>query len=131
MISFNKILFAGALALAALAFDAGTASAQIHGANSQFTNNPRYPTLASYAFRGSVKPALPTYQAAPWYLYWPYDAHFLTPAPLNAPFVGPPISGNFPVNPYFPAQPGPFVMPGGGPPAPAGFGGGGLVVPRP
>ena len=129
MISFNRILFVGAVALAALAFDAGTASAQIHGANSQFTNAPRYPTLGSYLFGSHQKPALPTYQAAPWYLYWPYDAHFMTPAPIQAPFMGPPISGNFPVNPYFPAQPVPHG-PAMGPPPPAGFGGG-VVIPRP
>ncbi|MDY3553208.1 hypothetical protein R5W24_002300 [Gemmata sp. JC717] len=46
---------------------------------------------------------LPTFQAAPWYNYWPYDAHFLTPAPVGGAFYGPPATGNFPVNPYFPA----------------------------
>jgi hypothetical protein len=118
MISFNKVLFAGAAALAVMAFDAGSASAQIHGYNSQFSNTPRYPTLGSYMFRNSGKPALPTFQAAPWYLYWPYDAHFMTPAPVNSPFYGPPVGGNFPVNPYFPAAAGSYgPMPGGPPPA--------------
>ncbi len=53
------------------------------------------------------KPKLPVFQAAPWYQYWPYDGHFLTPAPINGgAFYGPPMTGNFPVNPYFPgAQP--------------------------
>jgi hypothetical protein len=45
----------------------------------------------------------PAFQAAPWYNYWPYDAHFQTPAPVNGAFYGPPAPGNFPVNPYFPA----------------------------
>ena len=48
----------------------------------------------------------PVFQAAPWYLYWPYDAHFLTPAPVSGPFYGPPLTGNFPVNPYFPGPAG-------------------------
>src|SRR5258708_6840811 len=26
----------------------------------------------------------PPFQAAPWYLYWPYDAHFQLPAPIGA-----------------------------------------------
>ncbi len=48
------------------------------------------------------KPKLPVFQAAPWYQYWPYDGHFMTPAPVTGAFSGPPITGNFPVNPYFP-----------------------------
>lgn len=45
---------------------------------------------------------LPAFQAAPWYLYWPYNAHFMTPAPLpGAPF-GTPGVGQPMVNPYFP-----------------------------
>jgi hypothetical protein len=27
-------------------------------------------------------PTLPVYMAAPWYLYWPYDGHFQTVAPM-------------------------------------------------
>jgi hypothetical protein len=117
----RKILFVAAMALAVTAFDAGTASAQFSGSwHGPFGNQPRYPTLSTYLFSSHSRPMLPTYQAAPWYMYWPYDAHFLTPAPVNAPFNGPPVAGNFPVNPYFPApaiQYGP--MPGG--PPPAGF----------
>ena len=66
------------------------------------------------------KNPLPAFQAAPWYLYWPYDGHFLTPAPVQGAFYGPPGPGNFPVNPYFP---GPMMgggygpIPGGAPPA--------------
>lgn len=45
---------------------------------------------------------LPAFQAAPWYQYWPYDGHFMTPAPISGAFYGPPMTGNFPVNPYFP-----------------------------
>ena len=83
-------------------------------------NSPRYSTLGSFFFRSHQKP-LPTYQAAPWYLYWPYDGHFLTPAPIHAPFMAPPVTGNFPVNPYFPAPAGAYgPIPGG--PAPSGIG---------
>jgi hypothetical protein len=127
MSSLRKVSFTAAVALAVLAVDAGIASAQCRG---PFCNQPKYPTLSSYLFKSHQQPALPTYQAAPWYLYWPYDAHFMTPAPVNAPWYGPPVGGNFPVNPYFPApaaQLGP--IPGGPPPAgvpipppPAGFG---------
>lgn len=77
------------------------------------------------------------YQAAPWYLYWPYDAHFQTPAPVHAPFYAPPAGGASLANPYFPAPAGQYgPMPGGpapfggppapfGGPAPSGFGFGG------
>ena len=54
------------------------------------------------------KPKLPVFQAAPWYQYWPYDAHFQTPAPVSGPFYGPPLTGNFPVNPYFPGPAGTY-----------------------
>ena len=67
------------------------------------------------------KPNLPVFQAAPWYNYWPYDGHFLTPAPISGPFYGPPLTGNFPVNPYFPGPAYPTgPVPGGLPPAPGG-----------
>ena len=42
-----------------------------------------------------------TFQAAPWYLYWPYDAHFQTSAPVFAPFYTPPTYP-VPFNPYNP-----------------------------
>ena len=55
------------------------------------------------------KSPMPAFQAAPWYLYWPYTAHFQTPAPLTGPYYAPPYSGGQLVNPYFPAAPAPFV----------------------
>jgi hypothetical protein len=68
-------------------------------------------------FQNFKRPTLPVYQAAPWYNYWPYDAHFLMPAPISGQFYGPPMTGNFPVNPYFPGAIGGFgTMPGGPPP---------------
>jgi hypothetical protein len=49
---------------------------------------------------------LPAFQAAPWYLYFPYNAHFQTPSPMyNAPWYGPPASSGYGgglTNPYFP-----------------------------
>ena len=67
------------------------------------------------------KQSLPAFQAAPWYLYWPYNGHFQTPAPLYGQFYAPPGMGGYGAgpgaNPYFqqvappaaapaPAQPG-------------------------
>ena len=47
------------------------------------------------------KNPLPAFQAAPWYLYWPYNGHFQTPAPLMGAYYAPP-SGPAMGNPYFP-----------------------------
>lgn len=92
----------------AIAATAGTASAwgkdSCSGGNCHGHAKPPAPTpttLFNFAGLGH-KPKLPAFQAAPWYNYWPYDAHFLTPAPISGPFYGPPLTGNFPVNPYFP-----------------------------
>jgi len=74
---------------------------------------PRYYTLHGFLHGG--KP-LPVFQAAPWYLYWPYDGHFLTPAPISGPFYAPPPYPNTGVNPYFPA---PVVTPPAPPSPPA------------
>jgi hypothetical protein len=64
----------------------------------------------------------PPFQAAPWYLYWPYDAHFQMPAPINAPYY-PPQAYGYPgaFNPYFggSAPPGWTGMPVGYNPATA------------
>jgi hypothetical protein len=55
-------------------------------------------------------PILPVYQAAPWYLYWPYDAHFMTPAPVYGQYFAPPTFG-YGGNAYFPMQ-HPAYIPG-------------------
>ena len=42
-------------------------------------------------------------------------------APVTGPFYGPPLTGNFPVNPYFPGPAGAMgwgPIPGGPPPGP-------------
>lgn len=49
------------------------------------------------------KHPMPAFQAAPWYLYWPYSAHFMTPAPLQGQYFAPPPGGGM-VNPYFPGM---------------------------
>lgn len=112
----------------ALAATAGTASAwgkdSCSGPNcgggglfSSLHAKPPAPTPTSLFGGIGHKTKLPAFQAAPWYNYWPYDAHFLTPAPISGPFYGPPLTGNFPVNPYFPGPAAPY---GGG----YGLGGG-------
>ena len=61
------------------------------------------------------KQPLPAFQAAPWYLYYPYNAHFMTPAPLTGAYYAPPTAGGVMVNPYFPAAPGYYGAPAGYP----------------
>jgi hypothetical protein len=104
-------------AVAALAATAGDAAAWGGKCNGPFCNQGAYPSRTSL-FGGHGN--MPVYQAAPWYLYWPYDGHFLTPAPVTGAFYGPPTAGNFPVNPYFPhpAYGGYGPIPGGPPPRP-------------
>ncbi|MFO0937060.1 MAG: hypothetical protein U0798_11155 [Gemmataceae bacterium] len=53
-------------------------------------------------FHSSSKP--PKLTAAPWYLYYPYNGQFMTPAPYGAPFVPPPAVGGGMANPYFPGH---------------------------
>ena len=48
-------------------------------------------------------PTLPVYMAAPWYLYWPYDGHFQTVAPMAAGAFYPPPQANY-GNPYMPVS---------------------------
>src|SRR5262249_13999788 len=48
----------------------------------------------------SEMPTLPVYMAAPWYLYWPYDGHFQTIAPMaHGLYYPPPL---YTGNPYLP-----------------------------
>ena len=111
-----KLIRKIALAVAVAAGLAATAdTAQAFGRKQAAP--PKFNTVAGAT--GALGQPLPVFQAAPWYLYWPYDGHFLTPAPIQGAFYGPPGPGNFPVNPYFP---GPAIggygpIPGGAPPA--------------
>jgi len=97
-----KNLLLAAVALAGLGLTAGTASADGIGA---FGNPYCQGTgcRAGYGHFGRHAYAAPVLQAAPWYLYFPYNAHFMTPGPLAAPFFAPPYAGGALVNPYFPA----------------------------
>lgn len=75
---------------------------------------------------------LPTFQAAPWYLYWPYDAHFQTPAPVFAAYSPPPVYP-LPYNPYAPgfAYPGAYWSTSGHAPIPGCGGTGWPAIPTP
>jgi hypothetical protein len=103
-------------AVAALAATVGDAAAVGGKCNGPFCNQGTYHSRSTLF--GGHQQNLPTFQASPWYLYWPYDGHFLTPAPVTGAFYGPPTAGNFPVNPYFPgpAYGGYGSFPGGPPP---------------
>ena len=65
-----------------------------------------------------AKKPVPAFQAAPWYLYWPYQGHFMTPAPLGGAYYGAPAGGGV-ANPYFPANPAYYPVAPGYAPAPA------------
>ena len=89
----KKFLFAVAAAVALLAF-AGNAQAQ----SPNVFEGPRKPIFKSLFH----KQPLPAFQAAPWYLYFPYNSHFQTPAPMMGAYSAPPMGGAG-MNPYFPA----------------------------
>ena len=85
----RKIALAVAVA-AGLAATAGTAQAF----GRKQAAPPKFNTVAGAT--GALGQPLPVFQAAPWYLYWPYDGHFLTPAPIQGAFYGPPGPGKPP-----------------------------------
>jgi hypothetical protein len=88
------------LSLAALATMSMLASDASAFGNGPFQAAPRnYP--GPFARLLAPQP-LPAFQAAPWYLYWPYNAHFMTPAPLTGAYYAPPTAGGMMVNPYLP-----------------------------
>lgn len=89
----------GVGAVAPFASAAGTGAA---GCSSPYCGGG-VPTHGVFSYMVHKKP-VPAFQAAPWYLYWPYHAHFMTPAPLGGAYYGPPAAGGM-VNPYFPAAP--------------------------
>ena len=59
-----------------------------------FFGSPRF----SSAQNLTRMPTLPVYMAAPWYLYWPYDGHFQTVAPMAHGLYYPPPT--YTGNPY-------------------------------
>lgn len=105
----KKLIFTTA-ALLTLALTATNASA---GGGSPFGGGQpgSYPNEGFLSYMFHNRP-VPTFQAAPWYLYWPYNAHFMTPAPLGSPYMAPPGVGGAMTNPYFPQHPGYTVQPG-------------------
>ena len=86
------IALAAGAALAALASDAAAVGG---GCSGPHCNQTAYPRLTLF---GCNKGNLPAFQAAPWYLYWPYDGHFLTPAPVTR-FTGHRPPGISPLTP--------------------------------
>jgi hypothetical protein len=75
------------------------------GGHGLFGNHPCTNCAATNQFKGFGF-FQPPFQAAPWYLYWPYDQHFQMPAPINAPYFAPQAYGNPAMNPYFAPAPG-------------------------
>jgi hypothetical protein len=59
-------------------------------------HTPRF----GYGFGNTHRASLPVYMAAPWYLYWPYDGHFQTVAPMAYGAFYPPPA--YTGNPYAP-----------------------------
>ena len=91
----KKYIFAAALlALAGVEARAG-------GCNGPYCQQPGQSQSPGVFARFFGKQPLPAFQAAPWYLYWPYNAHFQTPAPLMGQYAAPPTGGGL-HNPYFP-----------------------------
>jgi len=101
----KKFVFA-ALAMCVLGVSAREAAAD--GLPSPFLQNSRSGNRGLF-FR---KHPVPAFQAAPWYSYWPYDQHFMTPSPLQGAYYAPPYAGGGMVNPYFPTpQPPAMAVP--------------------
>lgn len=97
-----------------------TSSVQANGCGgSPFCNSGPYAGTQGGLFGLFAKSPMPAFQAAPWYHYYPYNSHFLTPAPMMSPYYAPPYvggaySGGFGggmTNPFFPTAP--QVMPAG------------------
>lgn len=79
----RKLIFAGLVGILGLLATADTAEA-----------------------RGGFRQRGAGLMAAPWYLYWPYNAHFQTPAPIMGGFAPPPSLPGYYSTPYFPQHPG-------------------------
>lgn len=95
----KKLVFA---ASAAALFAAASSSAEAGGCPGGYCQQPG-PFQGGLFSKSYKSGPMPAFQAAPWYLYWPYNAHFMTPAPLaGAPFYAPPTAAGGLHNPYFP-----------------------------
>jgi hypothetical protein len=88
---------------------AGSASAQC---TSPFCGGETPPSYGPMSHLFHKRP-VPAFQAAPWYLYFPYQAHFQSVAPLPGTNGYPGAGyGGAGVNPYFPSAPAPAAAPG-------------------
>lgn len=103
-------------ALALLGFSAESALAG--GCPGPFCGNAPGMTSQFHSARGPFSHMfhsrpVPAFQAAPWYLYWPYQAHFMSAAPLpgTTGYPGYPGHGGTMANPYFPGQQPAYVVP--------------------
>lgn len=113
----KSILTAAFAAVAALSMSVASAKADGYGCKGPFCNQSYLASLghgySSHPLLARVThhhgPVLPVYQAAPWYLYFPYDAHFQTPAPI---FGAPQGAYGLGYNgyPFFPAPYNPYPM---------------------
>ncbi len=77
-----KKLFLSLLAAAGLL---AVAEPVLAGGEANPFNGPPNTRLFPPIFR---KQSLPAFQAAPWYLYFPYNGHFQTPAPIGGGGMG-------------------------------------------
>jgi hypothetical protein len=82
----------------------GTSESQANPLNFRGPYSNGHPNAGQGLFaRGR---AMPVFMAAPWYLYWPYDGHFQTPAPVGGISYPVPYYGGYGSQPYFtPASP--------------------------
>ena len=89
----------------------GSFGAGASGYNSQANHPWAYRPYGSFFGHGASQ-QLPVFQAAPWYLYFPYNAHFQTPAPIGGGYYPPPIMGGGYGGgmPYFPGT-SPVIAP--------------------
>jgi hypothetical protein len=115
----KKLLVLAVACVLSLTALASTASAD--GCAGPFCNSGPYKSGGGLFGGLFARQPMPAFQAAPWYSYYPYNSHFMTPAPMMSPFAAPPYVGGgyggfgaqgMMTNPYFPTAP--QVMPGTG-----------------
>lgn len=127
----KKLIFALAAVAVTAAF---AADARASGCNGPLCQ-PQAPHAGGFFQSLFCKQPLPAFQAAPWYLYWPYNAHFMTPAPLTGAYYAPATAPGAYGNPYFSGYPAAgYPAPGypaAGYPAPGYPGAPGAVAPAP
>jgi hypothetical protein len=96
----KKFLFA---IVAVAGLSAAGSEVQASGCSGPYCQSPpQAQPQGGFFHRLFVKQPLPAFQAAPWYNYWPYNAHFQSAAPLPGTPSAYPYNG-LGINPYFPA----------------------------